>query len=203
MALEWLDLPILAAAAVLLFSGLPKIANPEPIAATMEVLHHQVSDRLFRPGGSAPDLYRVGRLLGLTEAGVAAWVVLEPSWAAAAALTLLAAGFAAAGLIGASTGVEVACACFGKRGRPLGYAHALWFPAWVGAAWSVARAGGTQSLDERLLVLAACVGCVSTVHVGRMWAAVMPLARDRRQAAARVAPVRPVGHREAEWLLPR
>ena len=185
MDFQWLDLPVLLVATLLLFSGLPKIADPRPIAATMESLYNHIAGRWLFRGGSPPDLSRLGRLLGLVEAGVAAWVVLGPSWAVAAALALLAVGFAAAGLIGASTGLEVACACFGKQGRPLGYFHALLFPAWLGAAWSVARAGGFQSLDERLLVLASCTACVSCVYVLRMWAALMPLARDRRRAVMR------------------
>ena len=111
--------------------------------------------------------------------------MLGPSWYSGAAPVLLAAGFAVAGLSGASTSLDVACACFGRQGRPLGYSHALMFPVWAGAAWSVAGAGALRSLDERLLVLASCTAFVSLVYVLRMWAAVMPLARVWRRAATR------------------
>lgn len=204
MDFEWLNLPVLAVATLLLFSSLPKIADPGPIAATIESLYLQVAGGWRRGGGSPPDLSRLGRLLGLVEAGVAAWVVLAPSWAAAVALALLGAGFAAAGLIGALTSLEVACACFGKRGRPLGYRHAVLLPVWVGVAWSVARSSGLQSLDERLLMLTSCVACVTCVFVVRMWVAAMPLARERRRAAMRDTGIGArVDHGGAEWLLPR
>ena len=203
MSLEWFDVPALAAAALLLYSGLPKIADPRPIAATFGSLYEQVAGRWVRRSGSPAGLLGLGRLLGVLEVGVAAWVVVAPSWGAAAALGLLGAGFAAAGLIGASMSTKVACACLGSKGRPLGYRHAAVLPVWVAVAWSVARPGGLASWDDRLLVLAVCVGCVSWVYVLRMWAAVVPLARDRRRAAMGAASVWRVAHGEAEWLLPR
>lgn len=195
MSLGWLDLPAAAVATVLLFSGLPKFADPRPIAATMESLRVQIARRWGHRGGSSVDLSRLGRLLGLVEVVAATWVVLGPSWASATALVMLAAGFAAAGLIGASTSLRVACACFGKQGRPLGYFHALMFPVWAGVAWTVARNGGLKSLDERLLVLAACTACVSCVYALKMWATVVPLARERWLAATRAGKVPRVDHR--------
>lgn len=197
MSLGWLDVPAAVAATVLLFSGLPKLADPRPIAATMESLLLQTVWLERHRGGFPVDLSRLGRLLGFVEVVVAVWVVVGPSWASAAALAVLAAGFAAAGLIGASTSLDVACACFGRQGRPLGYVHALMFPVWAGVAWSVARSGGLPSLDERLLVFAVCTAGVSCVYVLRMWAAVVPLARERRLAATRAGAVPRVHHGEA------
>ncbi|MDE0601304.1 MAG: hypothetical protein OXI56_05865 [bacterium] len=198
-----MGVPVLVVAALLLLSGLPKIADPRPVAGTMEWLYDQVSARWRGSGGSPVDLSRPGRLLGLAEVGVAGWVVLGPSWGAAVALTLLAAGFAAAGLVGALSDVQVACACFGRQGRPLGYFHVLLFPVWVGAAWCVGRVEGFGGLDERLLALGLCCVGVLCVYLVRMWAALMPLAQHRRRAAMRVGTVTRVAHGEAEWLLPR
>ena len=202
MNLDLLDLPMIAAATLLLFSGMLKIADPGPIAATLESLATQVMGQPLRPRSRGLGLVSLGRLLGVAEIGVVVWIVLGRSWTAAAALTALAAGFAGAGMVGALHGDKVACACLGKRGRPLGYLHVVQFPLWLGAAWSAARAGHSNSMDDHLILLAVCATLASYLHVLRMWTTVVPLARDRRRASTPAGAAPRTGHGEDPWSQP-
>ena len=182
MELSLFDVPVSAAAVILLMSGLPKIADPGAIAATLESLWNQATRRRLGGGSSFSDPSRLGRLLGSAEVGVAVWLVVGRSWTAAGALMALTAGFAVAGVMGGVNRVKISCACLGRRGRPLGYLHAVQFPLWVGVAWSTARGGQTQPLDQRLILLSVCAACACCVYVVRMWMAVVPMALNRRRA---------------------
>ena len=196
MALGLFDIPVSVAAIILLMSGLAKIADPGAIAATLESLWNQAAGRSLGGNGlSVLDPSRFGRLLGAAEVGVAVWLVLGRSWTAAGALMMLTAGFAVAGVMGAFSKVKISCACLGRRGRPLGFLHALQFPLWAGVAWSTARGGQTQPFDQRLNLLAVCAACACYVYVVRMWMAVAPTARDRRRAVVQAssAPIADVG----------
>ena len=203
MDLSLLDIPVIAAAIILLISGLPKIADPRAIAATLESLWSLAPARTLGAGSWALDLSLLGRLLGAAEVGVAVWLVLGRSWTAAAALTMLTAGFAGAGVLGALTKAKISCACLGKQGRPLGYVHALQFPLWVGVAWSAARGGQTQPFDQRLILLSVCAACASYLYVARMWTAVLPVARSRRRAVERPGAAPSAGRGADAWSQPR
>ena len=169
-----------AAAALLLVSGMAKVSDPGPISETLAALWGRVTHRPRAVASSLP-----GRALGVGEVGLAAFILLGRSPAAGAALALFGAGVAVAGLIGALGRGELPCACFGRHGRRLGYPHALQFPLWAGAAWCVARdpAIGGDDLGGRTAMLAAAAAVAATFLVIRMWTKLVPLARDRRRSA--------------------
>lgn len=175
-----IDLAVLAASAVLLVSGLVKVVSPGPITGTLAALWSRATGR---PGRSRPLV--LGRMLGLVEVGLAAWIALARSVPAALAVGVFALGLAAAGVIGARGADDLPCACFGGHDRSLGYLHVAQLPLWVAAAWCVqARTDLAADLDGRLAMLAAAAALASGFHVARMWTALAPTARGRRQAAA-------------------
>ena len=168
---------VLTAAALLLVGGLGKVADPGPVTGTLVELWTRATGGSRPVGSTLP-----GRALGVGEVGLAVLVVLARSSAAGVALALFGAGVAVAGLMGALGRGELPCACFGRHGRRLGYAHALQFPLWAAAAWCVAREPGIgDSLAERAAMLAVAAAAVAAFFVARMWTKLAPLARDRRR----------------------
>ena len=174
------DISVAAAGTVLLVSGFVKIALPGPITATLVLLWNQVSGDLKESEKSI-----MGRALGLTEVGLAVFVLMGRSLESAIALVVFAVGLAGAGLVGALGGRELPCACFGGNHRTLGYSHVLQFPLWAVAAWCAASSGGAvgSGLGERTALLVGCIAAASAVHIARMWVAVSPITRQRRRSS--------------------
>ena len=175
------DVAVAAAATVLIASGLIKVAQPAPITATLLSLWNKSTGRIRE---SAP-LF-LGVALGFGETGLAVWMVMGRSEMAGMAVAAFGAGIAAAGLIGARSGGDLPCACFGGHSRTLGHLHVLQFPLWLAAAWCTAQAPKlVEDFGPRVTMLGACVAVVAGIFVTRMWIGLLPVTRRRlRQALA-------------------
>ncbi|MEZ5099204.1 MAG: hypothetical protein R3C15_05260 [Thermoleophilia bacterium] len=129
--------PFLAAAGLLLVSGIAKLRRPD---AAADVL---ASFRV--PGGR-----HAARAVGAAELGLAAWAIAAPDRAAAVAVCAAYALFAvvAAALV-ARTVPLASCGCLGETRTPPSVVHVLLNVACAGVA-AVAVAAPPPALDELL-----------------------------------------------------
>jgi hypothetical protein len=118
--------PVVAGCAVLLWSGLEKVRDRSPLAATVAGL------------GARPGLAAVAAVVvPVGELGtVTAVVAGAPSYVPALLFIALGGSFAAAAAWAMSTGRVVACACFGTPDRKLGWLQLAALPLWAIAGWA-------------------------------------------------------------------
>jgi hypothetical protein len=118
--------PVVAACAVLMWSGLEKVRDRSLLAATLAGL------------GAAPGPAAMAAVVvPVAELGaVAAVVAGAPSYVPALLFIALGGSFAAAAAWAMSTGRVVACACFGTPHRTLGWLQVAAVPLWAIAGWA-------------------------------------------------------------------
>lgn len=139
------------AALVLAVSGVRKVASPQAVSSALRAAG--------LPSGAV-----AGRLIGLVEIGVGAWVLAWGGAPSAGAMAAVYAGFIA--FIGTNRvrGLHVPCGCFGESDRPPGVAHMAVDVIALGAgvaavAWPVGAA--TEWLDHGAAGAAALVAAVA------------------------------------------
>ena len=154
----------------LLVAAVPKIVAPEEFGAVLSGLWSRL-------GGSAGAVWpfgEVGRAVGVLEVCVAVWAVLGRGAAAGVAVVAVAAGFAAAGVVGVVSGGGLQCGCFAGRSRMLGWSQVVVLPVWAMLAWGVAQraevfSGGVRG---RLVLLVVCCAVAAVAAGLRLWGAV-------------------------------
>jgi len=114
----------LALAGVLLWSGLDKLRDRVPNAATLRRLG--VTARLAGPAAGGVALLEVVVALGLVWRPGATWVL--------AGVAALATAFAAAGALALRQDEPIHCSCFAGAGGRLGWRQLALLPAWLAAA---------------------------------------------------------------------
>lgn len=160
---------VLAASAVLIWSGLEKLRNPSPLAATLSQL-----------GMSRYPARVIAILVPLSElVTVACLVAGPPSYVPAFLLVMLGLSFAAAALASKLTGLVVACACFGASRRKLGWPQLLALPLWLFSAWATLHVPSV-SPRERLASLACIVVVLTGLRAGPVLRQAAHARSDRR-----------------------
>ncbi len=160
---------VLAASAVLIWSGLEKLRNPSPLAVTLSQL------------GMPPYPARVvAVLVPVCELGTVACLVAGvSSYVPAFLLAMLGLSFAAAAIISKLTGQAVPCACFGASQRKLGWPQLLALPLWLFSAWATLH---IPSVDprERLVGLACTIVVLTGLRAGPVLRQAAHARSDRR-----------------------
>ena len=133
---------------ILLWAGIDKLRNPQPLAETVGRLTDAGSDSRLR---------LVARGLGGTEVAAAFLVVTRPvPWLGEGLTVALAVVFALAGVRALLLRERVKCACFLGASTILGRPQLLLLPVWVAAAavsgFTGSDAGGSGSLFAMLLL---------------------------------------------------
>ncbi len=147
---------VLAASAVLIWSGLEKLRNPSPLAATLSQL-----------GMPRYPARIVAVLVPFCELGtVTCLVARASSYVTAFLLAMLGLSFTAAAIISKLTGKAVPCACFGASQRKLGWPQMLALPLWLFSAWATLHIIPSVSPRERLVSLACTIVVLSGLRAG-------------------------------------
>jgi hypothetical protein len=157
---------VIAGTAVLTWSGLEKIRNPQPLRSTAAGL------------GLPPGLAAIAATLTpCVELGtVAAVVAGAPRYLSAALFVALGLVFASSAAWSMATGRVVACACFGAATRKLGWSHVAALPLWLLAGWMVTRLPASGFVER------ASIFAIGTLVLAA--ARAVPAIRLRRQGRA-------------------
>lgn len=134
------------AACVLIFAGVSKLVDPNPLGSTLGRL----------TGRSAPISSRLVRALALLEIAGGMLSCVLGGVGAAIAVLLLGVAFAAAGVAALAKGLAIPCNCLGGPKRnldsQLGRRQVLLLPAWAFASFAVLQVP-TVRLEHRFIVL--------------------------------------------------
>jgi hypothetical protein len=135
--------PVVLAAAVLLWAGLEKVRDRAPLATTLSGLG--ISPRL----AYGVPVVELGAVLALVGGA--------PPYLSGGLLALLGVSFAAAAAGSMLTGRGVACSCFGAGAadRRLGRPQLFALPLWLLAGWATFRL--PDSTVEQRMAVFACV----------------------------------------------
>jgi uncharacterized membrane protein YphA (DoxX/SURF4 family) len=164
----------LSMAGVLLWAGLEKLRDLNPVVSTIRGLGvpHQLAAR----GAVFLATAEIAVALGLMFAPHATWTL--------AGVTALAATFASAGVLALRHDAPIRCSCFGPGGQGrLGWAQIAMVGPWLAAA-AVVRWGTPDPLPlptgaGRFMVVALALSCLRVGTVATAWLA----ARDDRRSA--------------------
>ncbi len=151
-------------AALFVWAGTAKIAQANPVRATISAL-----------GFGRPRA--IASALGVAEVSVGLGLLLLPGHPVTALLLGgLACMFGLAGLLALVRGLHVECACFGSHGAaPLGWRQLALMPVWLAIAVSVLAVPPTLA-DERVAVTLAVLAMVAVLAASRL----MPLYLEHR-----------------------
>ncbi len=160
---------VLAASAVLIWSGLEKLRNSSPLAAALSQL-----------GIPRYPARVVAVLVPFCELGTVACLVAgTPSYVPAFLLAMLGLSFAGAAIISKLTGRAVPCACFGASQRKLGWPQLLALPVWLFSAWATLHIPSV-SPRERLASLACTIIVLAGLRAGPVLRQAVHARSDRR-----------------------